>query len=123
MLMVGLTGVCFLCVQHCPPGRFLLFATVGLALYVMGPAPLRRAWQRLLAMLPPMHVRIKHPRSLNVWMFQCHVEKSEFLNFAHGPLCACHWNIDRDTQTLSCRSLVVAASTELLTYAEGAMAG
>ncbi|BDA42997.1 hypothetical protein COCOBI_04-0050 [Coccomyxa sp. Obi] len=41
--------------QHCPPGRFLLFATVGLALYVMGPAPLRRAWQRLLAMLPPMH--------------------------------------------------------------------
>ncbi len=45
------------CLQHCPPGRFLLFATVGLALYVMGPAPLRRAWQRLLAMLPPMHVR------------------------------------------------------------------
>ena len=42
--------------QHCPPGRFLLFATIGLALYVTGPAPMRRAWHRLLAMLPPMQV-------------------------------------------------------------------
>jgi hypothetical protein len=48
--------------QHCPPGRFLLFATIGLAIYLMGPAPLRRAWQRLLAMMPPMHVC--HPRVL-----------------------------------------------------------
>lgn len=46
--------VCSGCLQHCPPGRFLLFATIGLALYVTGPAPLRRAWHRLLAMLPPM---------------------------------------------------------------------
>ncbi|CAL8469004.1 g8545 [Coccomyxa elongata] len=50
--------------QHCPPGRFLLFATVGLALYVMGPAPLRRAWQRLLAMLPPMHEPGQHDAGL-----------------------------------------------------------
>lgn len=47
-----------LCLQHCPPGRFLLFATIGLALYVMGPAPLRRAWHRLLAMLPPMQASL-----------------------------------------------------------------
>ena len=43
-------------VQHCPPGRFLLYATIALALYVTGPAPLRRAWHCLLAMLPPMQV-------------------------------------------------------------------
>ena len=59
-------GCCVL--QHCPPGRFLLFASVGLALYVMGPAPLRRAWHRLLAMLPPMHVRPGTPPAASCWL-------------------------------------------------------
>ena len=73
--------------QHCPPGRFLLFATIGLALYVTGPAPLRRAWHRLLAMLPPMQVSTRAVHGLTHFRFL--QGASSTAPHPHGVLRAC----------------------------------